>query len=156
MLLLCTLFATSINAVSWSVSCFLSSVPDKSLRHIDAHYICVLLGIADVIFGIIAFLQMARRQQLEDTGAHYEVPKTLGPGGTIRLMERRPNSGPDIPCLHYPIIVSIPAICPCLFGAGTTPYIPDDMLGRAAIPRVQHRQFATSVLCKEKLAPAQA
>ena len=46
---------------------------------------------------------MARRQQLEDTGAHYEVPKTLaGPGGSIRLMDRRPNSGPYTPCPPLP------------------------------------------------------
>ena len=76
-------------------------------RLIPATYRCslqlCLLGITDVIFGITTFLQMARRQQLEDTGAHYEVPKTLaGPGGSIRLMDRRPNSGPYTPCPPLP------------------------------------------------------
>ena len=110
-----------------------------------------------MIFCITTFLQMERRQQLGDTGPQYAFPKShVGPGG-IRLMEIRPNSEPDTPCPHYLFIVSRLAICPCLYRAGKGSYIQDDdMLGRAAVPRVQQLQFTTSFIRKEKLAPPQA
>ena len=100
---------------------------------------------------------MESREQLGDTGPEYAFPKShAGPSG-IRLMEIRRNSEPDTTCPHYLFIVSRLAICPCLYRAGKGSYIKDDdMLGRAAVPRVQQLQFATSFIRKEKLAATQA
>ena len=52
-----------------------------------------------MIFCITTLLQMERETQSGDSGPHYAVPRTLaGPSG-VRLIQRRPNSEPDAPCL---------------------------------------------------------
>ena len=90
------LFRAGLHAV------FPSFVPDLSQRHTDCRYSCSVHGITGVICGIatllLLLLQMERETQSGGTDPHYAVPRTVaGPSG-VRLMERRPNSEPVIPC----------------------------------------------------------
>ena len=64
-LLLCTLFVVSINVVSCGLSCFLSFVPDLTLRRIDDHYSWDLHGITHIlcIYYILYLLQMERETE---------------------------------------------------------------------------------------------
>ena len=77
---------------------FRSFVPDLSLRHTDRRYSCDVHGITDGIFVIaIVFLSLLQTQ-LGSPAPHYAVPRAVACPSSTRVMERRPNSGPDTPC----------------------------------------------------------